>query len=564
MDNWKELFRPHILERGYDYYETGAVERITPTTRGFQAVVEGTEDYEVEIEIENGQIRDMWCSCPYAEDGNYCKHMAATLYEIEERECGEKDFEDPSLQQAGGCGAEQELSELIRNIPEKELRALLLELAAEDESLKNRIVIRYAENINERQMLVLKKEIDSIAYQYSDRSGFVDWNNAYGYVEAMEDFLYHNVQTLIQKNCFMQAFELINAVFVKVGNQDMDDSGGESAQLANTCYEYWKGILENCGEADKKKMFAWFEKNQSSGIVIDYMEDYIGDFLMNEFHDAELLKRKLAMLDELIERAGDKADCGDHWSAYYGYENNILKRIELMRELRYPEEEIQGYQEKNRRFAAVRKLQISEYLEKHRFREVIGLLEESKEMDKNSPGLVAEYSAQLIDLYEKLGMVQEYKKELLFQVFTCGQRNLDFTEKLKEVCTQEEWIKYREGILEGNTGWSIRYPLMEKEGLYERLLEEIVGSGSVYNLDQYETVLKKKFPEQVRDTYVQYVRKQAEHTAGRKQYKELIRYLKKIAKYPKGDAAVKEIAAEWRDCYYRRSAMMDELRKAGF
>lgn len=37
-----------------------------------------------EIEIEEDRVYDMHCSCPYAEEGNYCKHMAAVLYKIEE------------------------------------------------------------------------------------------------------------------------------------------------------------------------------------------------------------------------------------------------------------------------------------------------------------------------------------------------------------------------------------------------------------------------------------------------------------------------------------------------
>lgn len=77
MDYWKGLFRSHILERGLNYYETGAVKEVKDTEQGFWAMVEGSEDYEVEIEIRDGAIHDMWCTCPYAEDGNYCKHMAA-------------------------------------------------------------------------------------------------------------------------------------------------------------------------------------------------------------------------------------------------------------------------------------------------------------------------------------------------------------------------------------------------------------------------------------------------------------------------------------------------------
>ena len=53
------------------------------TEDGYKAVVSGSEDYSVEIVIENGKVLSMVCDCPYAEDGNNCKHMAAVLYEIE-------------------------------------------------------------------------------------------------------------------------------------------------------------------------------------------------------------------------------------------------------------------------------------------------------------------------------------------------------------------------------------------------------------------------------------------------------------------------------------------------
>lgn len=94
MKGWKNLFREHILERGRNYYYDGAVTEFQKTKNGYRAIVEGTEDYEVEIEIEEGNICDMYCSCPYAEDGNYCKHMAAVLYKMEETEGEENEIEE--------------------------------------------------------------------------------------------------------------------------------------------------------------------------------------------------------------------------------------------------------------------------------------------------------------------------------------------------------------------------------------------------------------------------------------------------------------------------------------
>ena len=46
----------------------------------------GSDDYEVEISINNGEVTDLYCSCPCALDGRNCKHMAAVLYEWSEGE----------------------------------------------------------------------------------------------------------------------------------------------------------------------------------------------------------------------------------------------------------------------------------------------------------------------------------------------------------------------------------------------------------------------------------------------------------------------------------------------
>ena len=92
MKLWKDLFRIHILERGLNYYEEGCVTSLEQTSIGYTAVVEGTDDYEVGIEICADQVYDMTCTCPYAAEGKYCKHMAAVLYKIEE---GEPDTKMP-------------------------------------------------------------------------------------------------------------------------------------------------------------------------------------------------------------------------------------------------------------------------------------------------------------------------------------------------------------------------------------------------------------------------------------------------------------------------------------
>ena len=53
--SWKRLFAARILERGYDYYCDDAVENMEIAADSIRADVIGTEEYEVEITLRNGE-----------------------------------------------------------------------------------------------------------------------------------------------------------------------------------------------------------------------------------------------------------------------------------------------------------------------------------------------------------------------------------------------------------------------------------------------------------------------------------------------------------------------------
>ena len=70
---WKNYFKPWILERGRTYYRDNCVTKLIYTENEIQAKVEGSEEYCVEIQLSDGMPVDMFCDCPYAEDGKNCK-----------------------------------------------------------------------------------------------------------------------------------------------------------------------------------------------------------------------------------------------------------------------------------------------------------------------------------------------------------------------------------------------------------------------------------------------------------------------------------------------------------
>ena len=77
MKNWQEYFLPRILERGWNYYKDGAVQSLTTTPTGYRATVSGTEDYEVESELDGDEIAEMYCDWLYAMEGGNVKDRAS-------------------------------------------------------------------------------------------------------------------------------------------------------------------------------------------------------------------------------------------------------------------------------------------------------------------------------------------------------------------------------------------------------------------------------------------------------------------------------------------------------
>ena len=83
---WQNKFYSKIISRGRGYYQLGYVHDMRYTDQDISARVGGQYFYNVNIHLnENGKILSMYCDCPFARDGNNCKHEAALLFAYEAR-----------------------------------------------------------------------------------------------------------------------------------------------------------------------------------------------------------------------------------------------------------------------------------------------------------------------------------------------------------------------------------------------------------------------------------------------------------------------------------------------
>lgn len=85
--SWQDKFNDWELEKGRDYFEMNKVLFIDRDNNIITAQVAGSDyysEYKVTTVINNkGEVTAQKCTCPRYRDKGYCKHIIATLFEIE-------------------------------------------------------------------------------------------------------------------------------------------------------------------------------------------------------------------------------------------------------------------------------------------------------------------------------------------------------------------------------------------------------------------------------------------------------------------------------------------------
>ncbi len=500
--NWKKLFATHILERGYDYYCENAVENLDISDDVIRADVIGTEDYEVEISLNNGEVTDMYCSCPYALDGRNCKHMAAVLYEWSENDIGEN----------------------------------------EDEEMETNNYIR---------------QVDIITNRYLGREHFISYYEAGDFISELEDIIAEDVRRMIDNGNYLSAFEVMNYIFVLIGDVDMDDSDGGIGMLADSIYQLWLELLAKVSPEEKRKMFGWFTSHLD-GSVIDYLEEYIEQIIMEEFKEKEYEQDKIEFIQNMIEKARQNTS---DWSRDYGVGKWAVRYLDMLKKKKAPEKQIEEVCKKYWSNSSVRRYYVDMYMKKKEYDYVLQVLDESMLLDKQYRGLISEYSKKKKEIYLLQGNKGAYVEQLWELVLDHEAGNLDLYKELKKQYSTEEWLVKREEIFKKLPAHAHVERFYKEEQLYDRLLEYVLNSPGLYALQEYENVLKKEYPEQVLVKYQDEVNKMALHTSDRKHYASLVSLLRRMQKMKGGLKVVEQIVADWKVKYKNRPAMMDELRK---
>ena len=545
--NWRDYFPDHILARGKDYAINGYVRELKINEDRITAVVQGSLDYKVSIDLRNGIAQRMSCNCPYADGGNRCKHMAAVFYEVEtvSREPEEK--------------LKTKVTDLLGKVDSQELISFIDELATNDSAIANLLRARFADNLTVEDMHEIKREANEI-FRSHEVKGFINYHEAFSFQVDIEQFLTDKTDAMLACGAYEEAFDISTYVFVKLANTDIDDDG-DIQGISSVCYNIWKRIISSCGEPEYIRIKTWFEHNAYEGVLVDYMEEILQEFLETELASEEDLREQLERIDAIIDELGESIHCPMEYSHVGLSVPLVIKRIELMKKLGAGSQEVEKYRHNHRHFSVIREQYMEDAKKANDITQLIKLLKESKELDAADRYKVYKYSSKLVEIYHQINDRLNERNER-YEMFVEGtSRNIKQYKEIKKLCAETEWPVYRDGMIVATEDKSLKCEIYAEERMTDPLYKVIFEKPEIPLLDRYGHLLAKDHSAEILQIYEQHVRKIAEYARNRSAYEQLIECLCRMLNYKDGGTLVNRLATGWIEAYPTRKVMIAELKK---
>lgn len=127
INTFEENIDTRLLERGLQYYQEGNILTIEQIEEGlWEAIVSGTEHYEVIVELQDERITKSNCTCPF-DLSEYCKHQIAIFNFLKYSDLAKN---PPS-------GKIKKVQSIIDDFSPKKLKSVLLNILKENKDLRN-------------------------------------------------------------------------------------------------------------------------------------------------------------------------------------------------------------------------------------------------------------------------------------------------------------------------------------------------------------------------------------------------------------------------------------------
>ncbi len=569
LSNFKSKIDSVIVERGEGYFYQGLVRELEEIDEGqWLALVEGTEDYNVKVKVENNKIVESVCDCPY-DLGSFCKHEVAVYCAVQEYLAEENntvgEVMGKNKRKTEKKVKRKTVAEAIDEILRELSHELLVEMAR-DYALKNRefrsiILSQKALESSGDSRKVYRQIIRESLRSARDRHGFIDyWSTRQAVRSAME--LMDKADQLMDKNKAAQAAPIYQTVIEELipELQRADDSNGDFGEAINWAFEQFGKCADLIKDKNVKVELFSYCLNEADHERYDGWSDWQWEFLRiasKIISNDDEEKSLFAKADEICSKStGEFSDKYDHERAAE-IKLDVIKR-------RGGKKEAERFIFDNLCYTPIRRIAIEKAFSNKNFLQAKQLANDGIEQNKNYLGLVVEWLNWLLKIAEREKNKKDIKKYTKKLFFETGE--FDYYDKFKKTCSQKDWEAEVKKLLKElnkakNSRASNLYTIAEifiKEEQWPELLDLVRRNLSMQTMNFYHKHLAKHFPDDLIVIYEQLCRKELIQAIGRAHYQEVCRMLRRMKKLGAGEK-VNELVDEFRITYKNRRALLDEL-----
>jgi hypothetical protein len=555
LNQFEQIIDENILKRGLAYFKNEAITDFTEISKGeYEAVVSGTEDYTVHLEVKNNTVFEHHCDCPY-DFGPVCKHVVAVIFYFQQYELdlNQSSVHSPKMKKTKS--SRQQVKELLKDISYHELICFVEENCKKDKKFRNYFLASFGHLSQNQSKEFYQKQIHSILQTAAGRDGWIGWSDMKYVVNTTQPFL-DNAEQYFQKKNFENVFFISTAVLEEMTEalQFGDDSNGELGYFVESAMEFLSRIsketisaslkqemFEYCITAFKQKLFKGWDWHL--GIL------YIAGDLTDNENDADVILNCLETVNREYER--------EYAQAY---------KLELLRKYKDPKE-VEKFINKHISNSKIRKQEIEIAFSSQNFERAIALAKDGITCDKVSKPGIAKY---WYDWLLKIALVQSDKPNIIkyarYRLIDNFGATQDYYQILKNTIEPEKWHPFLEEVIKEVTTksrWTDTELLRNiyiKEEWWDRLFLMLKQNSSLETIQANEQYLAKKYSAELLQLYSESLIDYIENFVGRNHYQTACRYLRRMKKLG-GNERVRELIELFRKQYPQRKALIDELSR---
>jgi hypothetical protein len=556
LNSFEQLIDETILKRGLEYFEQGYVSEFTTiTTNEYEAIVEGREDYTVNLIIENDIVVSHFCTCPY-DFGPVCKHEVAVLFYMLQNELNLS--ENKPKKKQNKPTVEKQIKTILHSLDQESLQKFIIEQCKQDKKFRNYFLVTFGHINQQLDAEFYRNQIKEIVKAATDKYGFIDWHNMKYLTRALEP-LVEKLESYKLSNNFQQAFFLCAVLLEEMTKtiQNADDSNGDIGYFVDIAVEALHNIAssDNLDATLKKEIFEYciqiYNKKLFSG----------WDWHLGILEVAEKLAENEKDVDLLIS-------CLNKTESSYQSERAQMSILRLLHQYK-TQKEVTQFIEANLSNSRIRKNEIQKAIEDKNFDYAKKLCIDGIEIDqKGKPGLAINWYRFLLKIAQKENDISEIIKQATYLFVNDSCSDEDYFEIMRENTPAERWNSDVEKLIsniqtQSKNTWNARGLIRKiyiKQQWWDRLFELLKQTESLENIETEEEYLAKDYALELIQMYSNRLKNYVEKFIGREHYQKACHYLRRMKKLGE-ETEVNSLIEHFRKTYPMRKALLDELNK---